>query len=99
MNRRNLIGALGAAAVLAAVPAGLAGTPSGTQYNNALLGEAPPATFAGGGDVAGVSDPGLLDSATGALPFTGFEASLIVLAGLGLVGLGFGLRRLARRDS
>jgi hypothetical protein len=37
-------------------------------------------------------------STTGSLPFTGFEVGLVVLAGIGLVGLGFAMRRSTRRD-
>ena len=35
----------------------------------------------------------------GSLPFTGFEAVFVALAGIGLVTLGFALRRGARRPS
>lgn len=37
-------------------------------------------------------------STTGSLPFTGFEVGLVALAGIGLVGLGFAMRRTTRRD-
>lgn len=37
--------------------------------------------------------------ATGQLPFTGFEAGLVALAGVGLLGAGFGMRRVARREN
>jgi hypothetical protein len=37
-------------------------------------------------------------STTGSLPFTGFEVGLVALAGVGLLGLGFAMRRSARRD-
>jgi hypothetical protein len=33
---------------------------------------------------------------SGNLPFTGFEAGLVALAGLGLLGAGFGMRRMTR---
>jgi hypothetical protein len=33
------------------------------------------------------------------LPFTGFEAGLVALAGAGLVALGFAMRRTSRRTS
>jgi hypothetical protein len=36
---------------------------------------------------------------TGSLPFTGFEAGLVALAGLALVGTGFAMRRVARNNS
>jgi hypothetical protein len=35
---------------------------------------------------------------TGSLPFTGFEIGLVALAGIGLVGLGFAMRRGTRRN-
>lgn len=35
----------------------------------------------------------------GSLPFTGFETGLVALAGIGLVGLGFAMRRGTRRQS
>jgi hypothetical protein len=36
---------------------------------------------------------------TSQLPFTGFQAGLVALAGLGLLGAGFAMRRVARRES
>jgi hypothetical protein len=38
------------------------------------------------------------DSGGGSLPFTGFEVGLVALAGIGLVGLGFAMRRSTRRN-
>lgn len=35
----------------------------------------------------------------GELPFTGFEAGIVALAGMALLGGGFAMRRVARRDS
>jgi hypothetical protein len=46
-----------------------------------------------GGDVATQQ----LGDNTGSLPFTGFEVGLVTLAGFGLVGLGFAIRRSTRR--
>lgn len=37
--------------------------------------------------------------ASGQLPFTGFEAGLVALAGLGLLAGGFAMRRVAGRDA
>ncbi len=37
--------------------------------------------------------------ASGQLPFTGFQAGLVGLAGLGLLGAGFAMRRVARHDT
>jgi hypothetical protein len=33
------------------------------------------------------------------LPFTGFDVAIVALVGTGLVGLGFGIRRLGRRPA
>jgi hypothetical protein len=38
-----------------------------------------------------------LGADTGSLPFTGFEAGLVALAGIGLVALGFAMRRTTRK--
>jgi hypothetical protein len=35
----------------------------------------------------------------GELPFTGFEAGMVALAGLALVGVGFAVRRVAKHDA
>ena len=35
----------------------------------------------------------------GSLPFTGFEAGLVALAGLALLGTGFAMRRMSRSES
>jgi hypothetical protein len=35
----------------------------------------------------------------GSLPFTGFEAGIVALVGIGLVGLGFAMRRGSRRPA
>lgn len=37
--------------------------------------------------------------ATGSLPFTGFEAGLVALLGIALLGTGFALRRTTRRTT
>jgi hypothetical protein len=36
---------------------------------------------------------------SGQLPFTGFQAGLVAVAGLALVGTGFAMRRIARHES
>jgi hypothetical protein len=46
-----------------------------------------------GGDVA------TQNTENGSLPFTGFETGLVALAGIGLVGLGFAMRRGTRRQT
>lgn len=46
----------------------------------------------------GVDAPVTPAVAKGQLPFTGFESGLVALAGLALLGSGFAMRRVARRD-
>ena len=38
-------------------------------------------------------------TSTGSLPFTGFQAGLVALAGLALVGTGVAMRRVTRNDA
>jgi hypothetical protein len=45
------------------------------------------------------NSPSGSNSPGGSLPFTGFETGLVALAGIGLVGLGFAMRRGTRRQS
>ncbi|MEJ7891212.1 MAG: hypothetical protein WKF94_01045 [Solirubrobacteraceae bacterium] len=53
----------------------------------------------GGGTENGVADASTTTTPTvsaGELPFTGFEAGMVALAGLALLGGGFAMRRMAR---
>jgi hypothetical protein len=43
--------------------------------------------------------PTTVTTSTSQLPFTGFQAGLVALAGLGLLGAGFAMRRVARRET
>ena len=53
----------------------------------------------GSGGVGGTTDSGgVQDQPSGELPFTGFDAITVLGAGVVLLGLGFGVRRLAVRD-
>ena len=45
------------------------------------------------------TEAGTTAASTGSLPFTGFEAGLVAVAGLALLGTGFVIRRVARSDS
>jgi hypothetical protein len=47
----------------------------------------------------GTDAPTPVAASPGSLPFTGFEAGLVALAGLALVGTGFAMRRVARSGS
>lgn len=83
MAPRRRIAAFAAATALVGSPAGLASTPSSTQYGNQLTQESP------SGQVLG-------DEAGDGLPFTGLQAGLILVGGLTLVVGGLALRRLGR---
>jgi hypothetical protein len=48
---------------------------------------------------SGGNAPTPVATTPGNLPFTGFEAGLVALAGLALVGTGFAMRRVARTHS
>jgi len=45
------------------------------------------------------TETGTTAASTGSLPFTGFEAGLVAVAGIALLGAGFAMRRIARHDS
>jgi hypothetical protein len=46
--------------------------------------------------VAAAEEPTLVESATDALPFTGFQATLVLIAGAILAAAGLALRRIGR---
>lgn len=101
--RTNLLVALMAAFVLA-----LAGTavaqdnPTQDAYGGVLGNEVtndddstPPAAA---DEAADVESGAPAATASGSLPFTGFEVGLVALAGIGLVMLGFAMRRTSRKS-
>jgi hypothetical protein len=57
----------------------------------------------GGSPSSGAGAPAQTEAGTaassGSLPFTGFEAGLVAVAGVALLGTGFAMRRIARHDS
>jgi hypothetical protein len=95
--RMSLFGILATVFVLA-----LSGTamgqssPTQDAYGGAL-GNETQNTNGGGGSTPAAQE---LGTTTGdSLPFTGFEAGLVALAGAGLLTLGFAMRRTSRRSS
>jgi hypothetical protein len=94
MKRLALLMVVVALALVAAVPA----------YGQSAVGD----TYAGrGGGIVGTVDSGNGPSAPtpqqvqvtsdgGSLPFTGLDIGLLALGGIALVGVGMGLRRVAR---
>ena len=65
----------------------LAAGPAFAQTEDAYNGLAGAQQGGGGGNEAGTVDTG------GSLPFTGLELALIVTAGVGLLGVGYAVRR------
>jgi hypothetical protein len=51
-----------------------------------------------GGDVLSTTDQSTSSSSSGELPFTGLDLAFVGIAGISLVGLGFGLRHVARQS-
>ena len=93
--RMSLMAVLAVAFVLALGGTALAqDSPTQDAYGGVLGNEAE-------GTVTGeeVSTPPNNPPPGGSLPFTGFETGLVALAGIGLVGLGFAMRRGTRRQS
>jgi len=80
--------------VAAAVPAygQSAVTDSYGGHGGGILG----AVNSGGGGNGSPPAPAQVETASGGLPFTGLDVTLLALGGTALVGVGIGLRRLAR---
>lgn len=103
MKRLALIMAVGAIALLAASPAygqGAVGDTYGGGGNDAL-----PVIQDGGNDGGGTAGDqaasapaqvSVTNDSGSSLPFTGLDVGLLVLGGIALVGIGVGLRRVAR---
>ncbi len=79
---------------------GLVAVPSGLAASGTIK-----AGYAGsGGEVQAVlgaktaPNPTAVVASNPALPFTGADLALVSVAGMTLVGMGFGLRRIAQRD-
>jgi hypothetical protein len=93
MNRLRIATLISALGLVGATPVVAAATaPADKQYGNPIT------QTTSGGDVAGQGNQAGTVQGTD-LPFTGFDAGLIVVGGLTLVGLGLGLRRVSRRSS
>jgi hypothetical protein len=96
--RVSLLAVLAAAFVLALGGTALAQTnPTTDAYGGVLGDEVSNDSGSGGGGAEAVANTSGADN--GALPFTGSETALIVLAGIGLVALGFAMRRGVRRPA
>ena len=72
--------------------------PQEDQYGNAVASvpSKPKTTGAVSGAIASQPKPSVSKAAAGALPFTGFQLGLAVVAGTGLLGAGIAIRRMGR---
>ena len=73
---------------------------SGTSGSN-CSGTAPTCASGGSGSSGSSNSSAACaeHTSSGSLPFTGFDLLLVVATGIGLLGAGFGLRRMTRRES
>jgi hypothetical protein len=78
---------LGTALTLASIAPAWAGGPTQDIYGGAL-----------GREISASNDPGssASTSSNGAVPFTGLDVGIVILAGAFLVGTGFAIRRASR---
>lgn len=95
--RVSLMAVLAVAFVLALGGTALAQTSPTDDAYGGVLGNEVSSNDSGGGGTAPVTNTAGADD--GSLPFTGLEVAFVVLAGLGLVTLGFALRRGVRRPA
>jgi hypothetical protein len=95
--RVSLMAVLAVAFVLALGGTASAQTSPTDDAYGGVLGNQVTSNDGGGGAAAPVTDTQAADD--GSLPFTGFEIAFVVLAGIGLVSLGFALRRGVRHPA
>jgi len=96
--RVSFMAVLAVAFVLALGGTAVAQDPTDDAYGGVLGNEVSNESGGGGGGTTEqVAQAQTADD--GSLPFTGFEVAFVVLAGIGLVGLGFALRRGVRRPT
>ena len=76
-------------------------SPTQDAYGGVLGNEVESGGSSGGGTTPAATQGELATQTadSGSLPFTGFEAGLVALAGFGLVMLGFAMRRSTRRST
>jgi hypothetical protein len=96
-------------ALLVMTSSAFAQSPADTVYNpkgevlNVVQGggsdQGPSGTAGSGSTTPAAQVEAGATSPSGSLPFTGFQAGLVALAGLALVGTGVAMRRVARNDA
>jgi hypothetical protein len=95
MSTRKLIVAVTTAGALALTSSAAAASPRSLQYDNPTDNDRPPGEVLG--DIGGGGgNPTLSEAVSGSLPFTGFQAVIVLMGGAGLAVTGFALRRRGR---
>jgi hypothetical protein len=94
--RVSLLAVLAVSFVLALGGTALAQSNPTTDAYGGVLGNETENT---GSSTGGGTTTNVVGANEGSLPFTGFEVGLMALAGIGLVGIGFAMRRGIRRPS
>jgi hypothetical protein len=92
--RLSLLAVVAVSFVLALGGTALAQNPTDDTYGG-VLGNEVENSGSSTGSVGNVTNESGSD--TGSLPFTGFEVGIVALVGIGLVSLGFAMRRGTRR--
>jgi hypothetical protein len=94
--RVSLLAVLAVSFVLVLGGTALAQNPTDDTYGG-VLGNEVENSGSSTGSVGNVTNEVGADTPGGSLPFTGFEVGIVALVGIGLVSLGFAMRRGTRR--
>jgi hypothetical protein len=96
---RTFVGCLVSLTLALAIAGVAVAAPKDDQYNNKVttVTSKPKSIGAVSGATASQPKPSVSKAAAGALPFTGFQLGLVVVAGTGLLGAGIALRRMSRQ--
>lgn len=95
MSTRKLTIAITTAGALALTSSAAAASPRTLQYDNPIDDERPPGKVLGSIEGGG-NNPTFSEAVSESLPFTGFQAVVVLIGGAGLAGTGLALRRLGR---
>jgi hypothetical protein len=96
VSKRKLIVSVTTAGALALASTAAAASPRSLQYHNPVDEERPPGEVLGDIGGGGGNNPTFAEAVSESLPFTGFQAVVVLIGGAGLAASGLALRRLSR---
>jgi hypothetical protein len=96
VSKRKLIVTVTTAGALALASSAAAASPRSLQYDNPIDDERPPGEVLGDIGGGGGNNPTFSEAVSESLPFTGFQAVIVLMGGAGLAATGLALRRLGR---